>query len=81
LGGFLGESFVESSQLFLVEAHLPKRETDVIHTITLTHLIHLRFLESLKAICSDVLHQMEIEVFGWLGQFPRLSGTKSLIKC
>jgi hypothetical protein len=55
LGGFLGESFVESSQLFLVEAHLPKRETDVIHTITLAHLIHLRFFTDMGISKSDRL--------------------------
>jgi hypothetical protein len=53
LGGFRGESFVESSQLFLVEAHLPKRETDVIHTITFAHLIHLRFFKDRGTYKSD----------------------------
>jgi hypothetical protein len=55
LGGFLGESFVESSQLFLVEAHLPKRETDVIHTITLAHLTHPRFFKDSGIYKSDSL--------------------------
>ena len=84
MGGFLGESFVESGQLFLVEAHLPKRETDVIHTITFAHLIHLRFFkdrEPIKVIGSDIFYQMEAELFGWLGQYPGLSGTNSFIKC
>jgi len=55
LGGFRGESFVESSQLFLVGADLPKRETDVIHTITFAHLTHLRFFKDRGTYKSDRL--------------------------
>ena len=66
----------------LVEAHLPKKETDVIHTITFAHLTSdsSKIGEPIKAIGSDVFHRMEIEVFGWLGQYPKVSGSKSLIK-